>query len=318
MCPNCVSTASSMVWAVLAGAGALGAVTARAAGFVQWGRDRMSASTTERKIVPREGWLEAREALLADEKALTRAYDELCRKRRELPWVKVEKDYVFDTPDGPRTLAGLFDGRRQLIVYHFMFGPGWKEGCVGCSFRSDHLGLAPLHLAQHDVQYVAVSRAPLAEIEAFKRRMGWTFPWVSSNRTDFNYDFHVSASDADKARGQVYYNFRWSPYTGGDEQSGTSVFVRGDDGEVFHTYSCYARGDEAALGSYVLLDLTPFGRNETGRGNLTDWVRHHDRYGAGGAVLPTGRYQAADAASSEPACCHAPADQASGIRASGT
>ena len=280
----------------------------------------MSASTTtERTIVPRDRWLEARQALLAEEKALTRAYDELCRRRRELPWVKVEKSYVFDTPEGPRTLAQLFDGRGQLIVYHFMFGPGWKEGCVGCSFRHDHLGLAPLHLAQHDVTYVAVARAPLAEIEAFKRRMGWTFTWVSSYGSDFNFDYHVSVSEADKARGQVYSNFRWSPYTGGDEASGTSVFVRGDDGEVYHTYSCYARGDEAALGSYVLLDLTPFGRNETGRGNLTDWARHHDRYGADGTVLSTGRYQAAQpaAAATEPGCCHDGDAQASATRASG-
>jgi predicted dithiol-disulfide oxidoreductase (DUF899 family) len=280
----------------------------------------MNASTTPRPIVPRESWLEARQALLADEKALTRAYDELCRRRRELPWVKVEKVYTFDTPEGPRTLADLFDGRGQLIVYHFMFGPGWKEGCVGCSLRHDHLGLAPLHLAQHDLSYVAVSRAPLAEIEAFKRRMGWTFAWVSSFDTDFNFDYHVSVSEADKARGEVYSNFRWNPYDGGDEMSGTSVFVRGEDGEVFHTYSCYGRGDEAAIGSYVLLDLTPRGRSENVRGNLSDWARHHDRYGADGTVLPTGRYQAAadGVPAAESGSCHGRAAQASATRASGS
>ncbi|MBL6750688.1 MAG: thioredoxin family protein [Nevskia sp.] len=252
------------------------------------------------KVVSAEEWLVARKALLAGEKALTRARDEVSRQRRALPWLRVEKPYLFDGPGGRQTLAELFDGRSQLIVKHFMFGPGWQEGCVGCSFEVDHVEGALPHLEHHDVSYVAVSRAPLAEIEAFRRRMGWRFRWVSSYGSDFNYDFGVSFTPEALAAGEVTYNY--APCRPGiEELSGRSVFYRDADGGIFHTYSAYGRGNEELLGTYVLLDLTPKGRNETGpRHDLTDWVRHHDRYGAGGFVAPTGRYVAAAA---EDSCC---------------
>jgi len=229
-------------------------------------------------VVSREDWLAARKALLAKEKALTKARDELSRERRELPWVKLEKDYVFEGPHGKETLADLFAGRSQLVVDHFMLGPGWNEGCVGCSFGADHIDGSLVHLEHHDVSVVAVSRAPLPEIEAFKKRMGWRFKWVSSFGSDFNYDFHVSFRPEELAKGKVYYNYELCD-AGIDELPGTSVFYRDESGDIFHTYSTYARGSEVLLGTYHLLDLTPKGRNETGpRHNLTDWVRHHDRY----------------------------------------
>jgi predicted dithiol-disulfide oxidoreductase (DUF899 family) len=254
------------------------------------------------KVVSRAGWLAARRQLLAFEKELSRARDELSRQRRELPWVKVEKSYVFDGPNGKETLADLFDGRSQLIVKHFMFGPGWKEGCVGCSFEVDHIEGALVHLQNHDVTYVAVSRAPLAEIEAFKKRMGWRFKWVSAFGSDFNYDYHVSFTKMDLARGKVYYNFEMCNVQM-EELSGRSVFYKDQAGDIFHTYSAYGRGTEELLGTYVVLDLTPKGRNEIGPNyNLTDWVRHHDRYGAGGFVDATGRYRAPETSDS---CCQA-------------
>ena len=229
-------------------------------------------------IVSRDEWLAARTALLAKEKEYTRLRDRLSAERRALPWVKVEKPYVFDTPAGRRTLAELFDGRSQLVVKHFMLGPGWKEGCVGCSFGADHIGGALVHLEHHDVSVVAVSRAPLAEIEAYKKRMGWSFPWVSSNGSDFNYDYHVSFTPDELAKGTVYYNYRMTEGSI-DELPGLSVFCKDEAGCVFHTYSCYARGSEELLTTYMVLDLTPKGRDETGpRRNLTDWVRRHDEY----------------------------------------
>ncbi len=235
-------------------------------------------------IVSREDWLIARKALLAKEKALTKARDALSRERRELPWVKVEKTYVFEGPNGKETLADLFAGRSQLVVDHFMLGPGWKEGCVGCSFGADHVDGSLVHLEHHDVSMVAVSRAPLPEIEAFKKRMGWRFKWVSSFGSDFNYDFHVSFRPEELAKGKVYYNYELSDAQI-DELPGTSVFYRDESSDIFHTYSTYARGSEVLLGTYHVLDLTPKGRNETGpRHNLTDWVRHHDRYEDRGAA----------------------------------
>jgi predicted dithiol-disulfide oxidoreductase (DUF899 family) len=243
------------------------------------------------KVVSREEWLEARKAHLAKEKELTQLRDQLSAELRNLPWVKVEKNYVFDGPNGKETLADLFGGRSQLIVYHFMLGPGWKEGCVGCSFLSDHIDGALVHLEHHDVTYVAVSRAPLPEINAFKQRMGWRFKWVSSYNSDFNYDFHVSFTKDEIARGEVYYNYDLRPFQS-EEMSGRSVFYKDANGGIFHTYSSYARGGDMFLGTYVLLDITPKGRNETGPNHdLSDWVRHHDRYGKGGFVDPTGRYQ---------------------------
>ena len=231
------------------------------------------------QIVSQDEWLALRKKLLVKEKELTRLRDRLAAERRALPWVKVEKSYVFDGPDGKETLADLFGGRSQLIVKHFMFGPGWSEGCVGCSFELDHIDGILIHLAQRDVGYVAVSRAPLPEIEAFKRRMGWRLKWVSSGGSDFNFDFHVSFRPEEIARGQGYYNYDMRKI-GIDELSGRSVFYKDPNGDVFHTYSSYGRGGEDMLGTYRLLDLLPKGRDETGPNrNLSDWVRHHDRYG---------------------------------------
>ncbi|MFZ3216909.1 MAG: thioredoxin family protein [Candidatus Acidiferrales bacterium] len=250
----------------------------------------MSSATVEHpKVVSQAEWVAARKAHLAKEKKLTRAYDELMQERRELPWVRVEKNYVFDGPNGKETLADLFAGRSQLIIKHFMFGPGWKDGCVGCSFGADHLDGALQHIERHDVKLAAVSRAPVPEIEAFKNRMGWGFKWVSSYDSDFNYDYHASFPKEAVASGKGYYNYEETDIWG-EEMSGLSVFYKNAAGEIFHTYSCYARGDEKIVGAYMLLDITPKGRNETGpRHNLTDWVRHHDRYDAGGSVDSSGR-----------------------------
>jgi predicted dithiol-disulfide oxidoreductase (DUF899 family) len=248
--------------------------------------------TIERpRVVSREEWLRERRAHLEREKELTRASDRLAEERRALPWVRIEKEYAFDAPRGRVTLSDLFQGRSQLVLTHFMFGPGWKEGCVGCSFGADHMAGARLHLEQHDVSIVYVSRAPLAEIEPFQRRMGWTFPWVSSSGCDFNYDFAVSFTPDQVARRERAYNFGTTEIDG-EDLSGVSVFYRDDEGRIFHTYSTFGRGSEKNLGAYMYLDLTPKGRNESPSGNLTDWVRHHDRYGAGGIVLSTGRYRA--------------------------
>jgi predicted dithiol-disulfide oxidoreductase (DUF899 family) len=230
------------------------------------------------KLVSRDEWLAARKELLKQEKELTRQRDALSAKRRELPWVRVEKEYVFDTPKGKQTLANLFDGRSQLVVNHFMLGPGWKEGCVGCSFGADHIEGALVHLEHHDVTVVVVSRAPLHEIEAYKKRMGWRFNWVSSYDSDFNYDYHVSFTKEDVTKGRVYYNFEMTEALI-EELPGLSVFYKDAAGDIFHTYSSYARGAEELLGTYIVLDLTPKGRNETGPNhNLMDWVRRHDEY----------------------------------------
>jgi predicted dithiol-disulfide oxidoreductase (DUF899 family) len=232
----------------------------------------------QRQIVSREEWLAARKRHLVKEKELTRLRDKLSTDRRNLPWVKVEKTYVFDTPEGKKTLAELFDGRSQLIVHHFMLGPGWEQGCIGCSFSADHIEGALVHLEHHDVSLVTVSRAPLAEIDAYKKRMGWRVKWVSSNGSDFNYDYHVSFTPENIAKGKVFYNFDLREFQS-EELSGLSVFYRDANGEVFHTYSTYARGYEMVDSAYMLLDMTPLGRNETGPGhNLTDWVRRHDEY----------------------------------------
>ena len=227
-------------------------------------------------IVSRQQWTEARRAFLAKEKEFTRARDRLSAERRALPWVKVDKAYVFDTPGGKKTLAELFDGRSQLIVYHFMLGPGWEEGCPSCSYLADHFDGANIHLAQRDVTFVAISRAPLAEIEAFKRRMGWHFPWASSFANDFNFDFHVSfAEDAVGKDGD--YNYERQEIVS-DEMPGASVFYKDETGTVFHTYSAYARGLDILLGAYNFLDLTPKGRDEAELPWTMAWVRHHDRY----------------------------------------
>jgi len=261
----------------------------------------MATSTIEHpRVVSRADWLAARRELLLREKELTRATDNVNRQRRELPWLKVEKEYIFDGPNGKETLADLFAGRSQLIVRHFMFGPGWKEGCVGCSFASDHAEGALVHLENHDVSYAAISRAPWTEIEPFKKRMGWNFKWVSSYNNDFNFDYHVSFKKEDAAQGKVFYNYVMQDFVC-EELSGLSVFYKDQPGNVFHTYSTYARGDEKIVSAYMLLDLTPKGRNETVHGNLSDWVRHHDKYGANGFVDHTGRYREPKDAQG---CCH--------------
>jgi predicted dithiol-disulfide oxidoreductase (DUF899 family) len=245
----------------------------------------------DHKIVSREEWLAVRRQHLADEKALTRARDELYRKRRALPWVKVEKTYTFQGPDGKETLSDLFAGKRQLIVNHFMFGPDWKEGCVGCSFGADHIDGALAHVNAGGAALVTVSRASLAQIDAFKQRMGWRFKWVSSLGSDFNYDFNVSFRP-DEKRGKVFYNYEMQDFMS-DELPGTSIFYKNEAGEIFHTYSAYARGDETLLGAFNFLDMTPLGRNET---TVMDWVKHHDKYEPSYAPSPS-------RASGDDACC---------------
>ena len=233
----------------------------------------------DHRIVTKGEWIGARKELLAKEKELTRMQDEVNRLRRALPRVRVDKDYVFDTSVGKQSLAELFGGRSQLVVYHFMFAPGWTAGCVGCSFFADHVDGANLHLAHHDVSFVAISRAPLAQIEAYKKRMGWRFKWVSSYSTDFNSDYHVSFTKDDIAKGPTYYNFDVRESQTEGEAPGLSVFFKDENSTVFHTYSAYARGDERGLGAYMFLDMTPKGRDETGPNyNLTDWVKRHDEY----------------------------------------
>jgi predicted dithiol-disulfide oxidoreductase (DUF899 family) len=232
---------------------------------------------TTHEIASREQWIAANRALLIEEKAWTRERDRLAAKRRALPWVRVEKDYVFQSRTGSVTLAELFDGRSQLIVYHFMFGPDWEQGCVGCSLFCDHVDGARQHFEHNDVSFVAVSRAPIEKLEAYRKRMGWTFRWVSSAGNDFNFDHHVSFPDGSR-EGGVFYNFEQRPDPGTDELSGRSVFFKDDDGAIYHTYSNYGRGGEPFLGVYAFLDIVPKGRNETRNGNLTDWVHRHDQY----------------------------------------
>jgi len=228
------------------------------------------------KVVSREEWLAIRRQLLAEEKEFTRLRDRLSQQRRDLPWVRVDKDYVFEGPGGRETLSQLFDGRHQLAVYHFMLGPGWQEGCKSCSYWADNFNGIDVHLRQRDVSFLAISRAPLPEIEAFKRRMGWAFKWVSSFGSDFNYDYHVSFRPGQSASAEVTYNYAPSNTTM-EELPGISVFYKDDDGAIFHTYSCYARGLDMLNGAYHWLDLVPKGRNESGPHKMT-WVRLHDEY----------------------------------------
>jgi predicted dithiol-disulfide oxidoreductase (DUF899 family) len=233
----------------------------------------------DRPIVSAEHWLAARQRLLAREKELTRLADEVARERRALPWVRVAKEYVFATPAGPRRLAELFEGRSQLVVQHFMFAPGWEQGCKSCSYMADHHDGADVHLAQRDVTLVAVSRAPLADIARFRERMGWRFRWVSSFGSDFNHDFGVNFSQEEMSRGKVDYNYVRQPFPH-EEAPGISVFCRDAAGQVFHTYSCYGRGVEVMMHAYRLMELTPKGRDEDGLDYPMAWVRHHDRYEA--------------------------------------
>jgi predicted dithiol-disulfide oxidoreductase (DUF899 family) len=232
---------------------------------------------SEHVVVPHEEWLVARRKLLEEEKAFTRQRDALSRRRREMPWERIERDYRFEGPEGRRSLADLFDGRSQLIVYHFMLGPDWESGCKSCSFWADNFNGIDVHLAHRDVTLAAVSRAPYPKIATFKKRMGWSFAWYSSFGDDFNYDFQVSFHPADLKSGEVEYNFEKRKLSM-DETPGISVFARNEAGEVFHTYSCYARGLDMVNGAYHFLDLTPKGRDEDGLPFSMSWVRHHDRY----------------------------------------
>ena len=227
-------------------------------------------------VVSEREWLKARKALLAKEKEFTHQRDALSAARRDLPWVKVEKKYVFDGPGGQETLADLFGVKSQLIIYHFMLGPGWIQGCPSCSYLADHFDGANIHLAQRDVSLVVVSRAPLAEIEAYKKRMGWKFKWVSSHGSDFNRDFHVSFTSEDKAGGKVEYNYEMTEFPS-EEAPGLSAFIK-QNGDVFHTYSAYARGLDILLGAYNFLDMAPKGRDEAALPWSMAWVRRHDEY----------------------------------------
>jgi predicted dithiol-disulfide oxidoreductase (DUF899 family) len=228
-------------------------------------------------VVSPEDWLAARKRLLAREKEFTRLRDELSRERRELPWEKVEKEYVFETPAGKKTLADLFGSRSQLLVYHFMFGPDWEAGCKSCSFWADNFNGIVVHLEQRDVAMLAASRAPLAKLEAFKGRMGWSFKWVSSLGNTFNHDYRVSFPKGETPESERIYNYQPSTFSG-EEAPGISVFYKDEQGRVFHTYSCYARGLDMLNGAYHYLDLVPKGRGEEGLSFSMEWVRHHDRY----------------------------------------
>src|SRR5262245_46201445 len=244
--------------------------------------------TLTHNVVSKEEWLRARKAHLAKEKEFTRLRDELSRQRRELPWEKVDKHYVFEGPDGKRTLGDLFEGRSQLIVYHFMLGPGWEHGCPSCSYLMDHTDGALVHLKARDVSFVAISRAPISEIEAFKKRMGWRFKWVSSFGTDFNSDYNVAFTKEELAKGKVYYNYNLEPF-GAEEAPGMSVFYKDASG-IFHTYSSYGRGLDILVGTYNYLDLVPKGRDEEGLAFSMSWVRHHDRYDANYKVDAAAQY----------------------------
>ena len=256
---------------------------------------------TTHATVSRDKWLEARLDLLAAEKDLTRRSDQVAQLRRQLPWVKIERRYVFDGSDGQVALAELFEGRHQLMVQHFMLAPGWEQGCPSCSYMADHTDGMTVHLAHRDVTFVAISRAPLAEIERFRKRMGWRFKWVSSHGTDFNYDFGVSFTPEQVTKGKIDYNYGDWPLVG-EEWPGVSVLYKDDAGDVFHTYSTYGRGVEVMMGAYRMLDLTPAGRGERGDTIYKmEWVRHHDRYDPA---------PVAKAATADSSCCqaHAQAD----------
>ena len=227
-------------------------------------------------IVADGAWIAARKELLAAEKELTRRRDEVAKLRRRLPWRRVRKAYSFETASGEQSLAELFDRRRQLIVYHFMFDPSWEQGCKSCSLLADHFDAAVVHLRQRDVSFAVVSRAPVEKLLSFQRRMGWKFPWASSFGNDFNRDFHVTFTPEEIASGEVNYNYARGPFPL-TEAPGLSVFYRRED-DVYHTYSAYARGLDPLIGVYQWLDLTPIGRDEEGLAYTMEWVRHHDRY----------------------------------------
>jgi predicted dithiol-disulfide oxidoreductase (DUF899 family) len=253
----------------------------------------MASTVTElqkRQVVSHSEWLTARKQHLAKEKEFTRLRDELSRQRRQLPWEKVEKQYLFEGPAGKLTLSDLFGKQSQLIVYHFMFGPGWKEGCPSCSYLGDHFDGPSIHLPHRDATLAVVSRAPFAEIEVFKKRMGWRFPWVSSFGSDFNYDYNVSFTKEDLAKGDVYYNYKMNKFPA-EEAPGASVFAKDKSGDIYHTYSSYGRGLDMFLGTYHFLDIVPKGRDEDALAHSMAWVRHHDKYNEGYFVDPMQLYK---------------------------
>ena len=310
MCPACIARAA----AAIAGTLSTGGVSVLAAKLLYSNRGRtnkiemkgeasMSTATNRMDspmVVSQADWLAARKELLKKEKEFTRLRDELSRQRRALPWEKVEKEYVFDGSNGKETLADLFRDKSQLVVYHFMFGPGWQEGCPSCSFLSDHFDGSVVHLAARDVSLVVISRAPLAQIEAFKKRMGWRFKWVSSNATDFNYDYHVSFTQEEMTKGEKYYNYTTQPFPS-EEGPGLSVFYKDAAGRVFHTYSSYSRGLDMLIGAYNWLDLVPKGRDEAGLAHTMAWVRHHDKYDKSYRVDAKAEY--VQPAQTERPCC---------------
>jgi len=227
------------------------------------------------RVVSHDEWIAARKDFLAKEKEFTRLRDDLSKQRRELPWERVEKEYTFEGPKGKETLSDLFDGRSQLIVYHFMFGPDWDAGCPSCSFWAESFDLNIIHLAHRDITFVAVSRAPFSKIDAYRKRMGWTFKWLSSSGSDFNFDFGVSFTDKQLAKGKVFYNYTMQE-TPVEEREGTSVFYKEKKGDVFHTYSAYARGIDLLNAAYNYMDLTPKGRDEGD--SPMHWLHRHDEY----------------------------------------
>jgi predicted dithiol-disulfide oxidoreductase (DUF899 family) len=227
------------------------------------------------KIVSEKEWIEARKQFLIKEKEFTRLRDQLNQERRDLPWKAVNKEYIFNGPNGKQTLPELFDGRSQLIVYHFMFDPKWEGGCPHCSFWADNFNGIITHLNQRDVTMIAVSRAPYSKLAAYKKRMGWDFKWVSSYDTDFNFDHHVSFTPEELAKKKAFYNFTIQDSLD-SEREGVSVFYKDPTGNVFHTYSTYARGIDIVNTAYNYLDMAPKGRDESGQGQF--WVRRHDEY----------------------------------------
>jgi predicted dithiol-disulfide oxidoreductase (DUF899 family) len=239
--------------------------------------DTTEVKMPSNKVVCREEWLAARIEFLAEEKEFTRQRDELTRRRQELPWERVEKSYQFVGPTGARSMSEMFDGRSQLIVYHFMLGPDWEEGCKSCSFWADNFNGIPVHLNHRDVTFAAVSRAPLPKIEAYKTRMGWSFPWFSSDGSEFNFDYQVSFTPEQIAEGRAYTNYAVRQNTMSD-LTGISVFYKDERGDIFHTYSCYSRGIDMLNGAYHYLDLVPKGRDEDSLKYGMEWVRRHDQY----------------------------------------
>lgn len=234
----------------------------------------------DHRVVSHDDWIKARQQFLAKEKEFTRLRDQLSQQRRTLPWERVDKNYVFDGPDGKETLSDLFARRSQLIVYHFMFGPEWEAGCPSCSLFADNFNGIVVHLNQRDVTFVAASRAPLNKLEAYKKRMGWSFKWVSSAANDFNQDYHVSFTPEEVAKGEIYYNYTTQQPYGSEEMPGAGVFCKDPGGRVFHTYSTYGRGLDMLMLNYHYLDLVPKGRDEVGlKPHAQAWVRRHDEYG---------------------------------------